>query len=427
MFEPKIKTGTEEVIFSNLPAGEYEWQLNQKNSSNTSVGYIKILSKNLETKLSLDKTKIEVFNIPSNSANIKIAYCKNMNDKEPFYTTSSVFTTGIPGIIKYPVIGVIAVDSNGKDIGEWAPRRETFPAIPIPVPTPAPVPKPSGFSPGLVLNSDTESPATLKAVSLGAKVARAEFSIDEGTAVALKLKNTLNNKCILQPLIGFQGRIPTSSEAKGITKFLSISKRLEFGNETNYQISSNFGNGEDYGFRVKEAVEAIEPLGGELLVQGSDAGTKSPAWLEGIFKAFPNIIEHKIAWTIHPYFGGNTAKSQDTWGIPMMERMVGTLARLGDTFLPIEITEVGPPSSPSGTVFTTGQRMDYQEAAEVLKQHIPKLREAGKGRVRGCFLFQAHDQAPIGSTDREKYFGALKSDGSEKQYYTQAVKEFLNS
>lgn len=309
---------------------------------------------------------------------------------------------------------------------------------------------PTSLQTGFAMNSDTESEPSLKAVKLAegsgtTPVIRVALSIDTAAStVAAEAKRWQERGCRMQPMATFQSRLPTEAEAKGLKAWAEACspygvEKIEFGNETNYQITNNKANGETYGKRAKEAAEALAGTGGmeariKLLVQGSDAGTGQHEWLDGIFVAWPAIVSHGSfgGWTIHAYPGQHeyTGSQVDTFGIPMLERMVKRLEEQGDTTAAIYDTEWGAPSTSAGTTMTSGQSLNWEEAANLLKAHRVKLETASKGkgatvRLKQLLLYQAHDQHPEGETNREYYFGALTSSGGNKGAFTSFAKAFL--
>jgi hypothetical protein len=369
-------------------------------------------------RLSGDHASVEVTALPAGTTTIHAAVMTDMAGDGVRYVDLPVTQRTYTPPAATPVVDLVAAGANGV-IGGWAGRVQTQPAEGTH----------AGFTPGLVLDSDLTSSATSQAVALGAHVIRAEFSIDSGPSAIQALQAAYPGVTV-QPLAGFQGRIPTAAEARGLAAWAVPGvKLIEFGNETNYpnQLGMNTAAAAEYALRAREAAEALAPHGVGLLVQASDAGTGSSAWIDAMFAAVPDLAAHVAGWTIHPYFGGYGAGEADHWGLPMMERLVGQLARHGDTRLPIYATEWGIPSSPFGTVFSSGQRETYAEAAQIVEQQVPRLQAAAQGRLAELLLYQAHDQQPVGQLNRELYFGALTSTGAAKEPFTRAVRALLAS
>lgn len=382
--------------------------------------------------LTADKTGVTVQSAPAGTAKVHWAVMKDLNATGVSYPGESPFPlTGVyrSPVAGSPVIAAVAKDANGVTLGNWSPRIATTPAV---APPPPPPPS-SGARTGLVLNSDTTSGPTLTAVDLGARVARAEFVIGGGTTALTTLVAALGkHACRVQPLAGFESRIPSAGEAKGLAAWASVLPEgsvIEFGNETNYpnQLGASKALGEAYGHRAAEAAEACAGHGVGLIVQMSDAGSNSTGWIDGIFAAVPDLLNRGVVGaTIHPYFGAATIDLPDAWGIPMLERMLKSLAGHGDTTLPVYATEWGCPSDNGNPVGSSGVRRTYQQAAAIIAGHPAKLQTAAKGRMAQLLYYQAHDQNVTGAgTNKEWYFGALLSNGAPKGAVTPAVAAFL--
>jgi hypothetical protein len=371
-------------------------------------------SAQIEDKLTADAQSVEITGEPVGTIAIHVAVMSDLAGDGLRYLdvapSQTVFTPPLgSGVVDVQALGV------GGPIGGWAGRLQTTPTVGDPA-----------FTTGLDLNSDDESAVTRLAVALlGPRVVRDEFSIDAPPS-ELSRVTTRYPAAVLQPLAGFPGRIPTAAEAKGLAAWAKgdpAIRLIEFGNETNYQIPNTYANGKLYGERAREAVEALEPLRVGLLVQASDAGADNSEWIDGVFVGLGPI--RPAGWTIHPYFGGLTANSPDGWGIPMMQRLVAVTFERGDTTIPIYATEWGEPSSPLGTLFSSGQSESYAEAAQIVEQQVPLLKAAANGRLSELMLYQAHDQQPVGELNRELYFGALTAAGTPKQPFTAAVAALL--
>jgi hypothetical protein len=360
--------------------------------------------------LTTDKRGATVFATPAGTAKVHWASMPSMvsSGAEVRYVDLPVGQTFAP--TSGPVVDALALDVNNNPLGGWAGRIQT-------------VPWAQSFTAGLVLNADLESDTTLGAVSIaGAKLVRVEFSIDAGPEGLERLQAKLPG-VIIQPLIGFPGRLPSPVEMN-LNRFAVPGVHLvEFGNETNYQIPCTFTNGKSYGERAAEAIKALQPKGVGLLVQGSDAGTRSIEWLSGVFAGLNGLLP--AGWTIHPYPGGVDAQAADGWGLPMMERLIAGLEAHGDKTVPIYATEWGIPTD-NGRTLSDGKHYTFAEAALMTTQHVGALRSAAKGRLAQLVVYCGHDLATTGlTTDREEYFGVTTIAGGRKGAYTPAVTALL--
>ena len=313
---------------------------------------------------------------------------------------------------------VQAIVAQGGKLVKWDP---------LPVKPPAPPAPPSSLQVGLVLNEDTTSALTKAGVAaVGAKLLRSGFISSAAQITALQAAYP---GVEIQPLI--ESAIPTPATAASyIDLAVAGVELIEFLNETNYDPSLNTkAGGETYGRSAATLAEALKPKGVGLLVQGSDAGSGHPSFLEGIFAAVPHIASLIAGWTIHPYWGANSATDAgtDTWGVPMMQRMVAALEAHGDHTVPIYATEDGISSTNGGALSSKPWRLTYAEAATVIARRPAELQTAAKGRLAQWCCYCGHDLAAVGSSKAwEDFFGVVNSAGATKGTYTAAVKALMD-
>jgi hypothetical protein len=309
------------------------------------------------------------------------------------------------------------------------------------------------FSPGLVASADHRL-SSLAAASLGADVVRVEF--DVGTPAALLRPSVAaladrGARALL--LAGFHGRVPTEAEARNLASWAAefgpggsfwagradghlAVQQIEFGNETSY--SHQYGDtytspsykqrARVYATRVAQARMAIGATGRDvgLLAQADDGGTGSPAWVDGMFEAVPNLGQIVDGWIVHPY------GPRSRWK-PKLDRLIAqTAARGAPAHLPIDVTEYGISSS-NGTSLTDNYgwptNQTYAQAAAALDTTVAEmLADPAIGpRLRLFMIYAAHDLRPAGSTkDREHSFGALQNNLAEKGAYSGEVREQLS-
>ncbi len=162
------------------------------------------------------------------------------------------------------------------------------------------------------------------------------------------------------PLAGFPGTIPTAAQARNLASWASTYgpggtfwagkaypasvavSDIEFGNETSYtyQYSDNSNAGyaaraQAYALSFKEAeiaVKAVNPSVG-LLAQADEGGTGSPAWVNNMFVAVPDLASRVAGWTVHPY--------GPTWQKKMDNLVNFTAANGAPSSIPIYVTELG--------------------------------------------------------------------------------------
>ncbi|HYM54881.1 MAG TPA: hypothetical protein VES97_05925, partial [Solirubrobacteraceae bacterium] len=146
-------------------------------------------------------------------------------------------------------------------------------------------------------------------------------------------------------------------------------------------------------------------------------------WVEAMFRAVPDLGRRVAGWTVHPY-GAD-------WRTPIDDLIAGTRAHGAPSDIPIYVTEWGLSTDDGrclGDNFGWNDCMTYEEAANVLASTVGAMRSRYGSRLGAFYLFQARDQKPSGaSTDREGYFGALRSDLAPKGAYTAEVRSLLTA
>jgi hypothetical protein len=342
------------------------------------------------------------------------------------------------------------------DGSAWAREVSiSYPAstpAPAPTPTPGPSPAPTGFEAGIVSGSDVVNEARY-VKSLAPKVARVEFDIwqpaaDLRAAIAAHAAN--GTRVLL--LAGFHATMPTAEQARNLAGWarefgpggsfwagrsdghLAV-REIEFGNETSYgyQYGDNWdrpsysARAREYALRFRDAQQAIQAANPHvgLLAQADDANTGSANWVNGMFDAVPDLASRVAGWTIHPY--GTRSKWE-----PQFSRLFSqTAARGASSSIPIYVTEWGL-ASDNGRCLSDNYGWDkcmtYAAAASALHGSVADMRALYGARLRAFFVYQGHDQRATGVTsEREHYFGALRSDLGDKGAYSAEVRSLLRS
>jgi hypothetical protein len=292
-------------------------------------------------------------------------------------------------------------------------------------------------------------PSTIRA--LGAGSVRMEFPIGSApSALASAVEAYAKVGVRVLPLAGFPGSMPTPAEAqnlatwaaaygpggtfwagKGYPASVAVTD-IEFGNETSYtyQYADNSSGAyaaraQAYALRLKEAeiaVKEVNPAVG-LLAQADDGGTGSPAWVQNMFAAVPDLASRVAGWTVHPY--------GPTWQRKLDDLVNFTAAEGAPSSIPIYVTELGI-SVDNGHCVTENYGwnpcMSDSEAASTLAGVVDGMRSRYGKRLRGLYLYQAQDeQAEGASNNRESYFGLLQANGAAKGAYTTEVESLLGS
>ena len=290
-------------------------------------------------------------------------------------------------------------------------------------------------------------PGTIRA--LGAHSVRMEFPVGApASALATAVEAYARVGLRLLPLAGFYGTLPSPAEARNLATWAATYgpggsfwagkpfpevpvTDIEFGNETSYtyQFSDNSqaavaARAGVYATRLKEAQTAIAPAGSVgLLAQADDGGTGSPAWVNGMFAAVPDLASRVAGWTVHPY--------GPTWQRKIDALIGTTAAHNAPSSIPIYVTELGIAVDNGHCLsenYGWNPCMTNSEAATTLANVVGGMRNRYGNRLRALYLYQAQDQKPENATnDRENYFGLLQSNGASKGAFTSAVESVLSS
>ncbi len=297
------------------------------------------------------------------------------------------------------------------------------------------------------INGRTDAIAGPKAMRrLGAGLVRVEWPVWQPPE---KLQRTIAAYAAagvkVQPLAGLPGGMPTADQAANLRNWalrfgpkgtfwkrpegrrLAITA-IEFMNETSfgYQYGDNPGDAsyaaraQEYALRARDAAVALRGTGVRLLVQADDAGSKRSTWVNEMFAAVPDLQNYAGGWIVHPY--GPT-------GTDRIQRMI---ADLGANGVPLDsirvyITEWGL-STDDGRMLDDNygypRDMTFGAAAKTLDDTLASWRSAFGAYLKQVILFQDFEWHASGaSTDRESYFGLLRSNLSDKGLYTTQVRD----
>ncbi|MGK2938123.1 MAG: hypothetical protein ACSLFR_10025 [Solirubrobacteraceae bacterium] len=273
------------------------------------------------------------------------------------------------------------------------------------------------------------------AARLGAPVARVEWDIatparDLRPIVAAYAQRGVR----VQPLAGFEGRIPTRAETenvgawaravgpeggmwRGLDPKLAV-QAIEFGNETSFAYQGTQKRGGEYARLARDASRAANAAGVGLFIQADDAN-QVDGWINQMYDAVPDLHEHAAAWIVHPY--GNEWRRRLDWAI-------ARTSENGAPPIPIAITEYGI-ANDGGRCLDKNYGwplcLASAQAAEILRGVVGELR-ADYPRVSQFILYNNHDLRPPGTNaDAENYFGARRSDGSSKGAFTDAAEALM--
>jgi hypothetical protein len=331
----------------------------------------------------------------------------------------------------------------------WAPEVTiTYPATqPAPPPAEEPASAPAELQTGL--NSGAEPADFVVTATLGAKLVRVAFPIED---TAAQLEPAIEKYAAMGvrvlPLAYFTGRMPTPAEAQDLAKWadaygpggsfwagrsegsLAI-QSIEFGNETDYSQQYHDEPGDasyreraaTYAVRVKEAAQSIQSSGSSvgLLVQADDT---SGDWMNGMYAAVPGLTKYVSGWTMHPYGGREYNEYR-------FRQLIKQAAEHGASSVPIDVTEWGVTTDNGRCLeYNDGLNpcMTYQEAAQEVRSSLAWMKEMLGSKLVMFLLYQTGDQAPTGvTTNWQDYFGALQHGGQPKGPFTEAVEAVLHS
>lgn len=339
---------------------------------------------------------------------------------------------------------------TGSNSGSGSGTPEPTSTTPEPAPEPAPVlpaSLPTALQTGI--NSGHESYDFVAAATLGAKLVRVGFDIED-TAAQLRpaIEKYAAEGVTVLPLAEFTGRMPSPAEARDLASWadaygpggtfwaarsdgsLAI-QSIEFGNETDYggQYHDEPGDAsyrlraEAYAVRVKEAAQAIQSSGSSvgLLVQADDT---TGDWINGMYAAVPDLTKYVAGWTMHPYGGREYNEYR-------FRVLIKQAAEHGASSVPIDVTEWGVTTDNGRCLeYNDGLNpcMTYQEAAQEVWSSLAWMQEMLGSKLVMFIFYQTGDQAPSGvTTNWQDYFGALQHEGQPKGPLTEAVEDVLHS
>lgn len=328
----------------------------------------------------------------------------------------------------------------------WAPEVAiSYQASPPPPPVEEVPPSAGALQVGL--NSGTEPTDLAATATLGAKLVRIGFPIEDTVAqLEPAIAKYAAQGVRVLPLAYFSGRLPSPAEAQGLAAWakafgpggtfwatrqdgsLAI-RAIEFGNETDYK--GQYGDepgqpsfqlrAENYALRLKEAALAIRGAGSSvgLLAQADD---KTGDWMNGMYAAVPDLTKYVAGFTMHPYGGKE-------YNVSRFQALIKEAAEHGASAVPIDVTEWGV-TTDAGHCLEWNEGfnrcMNYSEAAEILKSTVSWMTQMLGSRLAMFMFYQVRDQQVSGATANwQAYFGALQHDLQPKGAYTEAMESVL--
>jgi putative glycosyl hydrolase len=184
---------------------------------------------------------------------------------------------------------------------------------------------------------------------------------------------------------------------------------IELGNEPYFGEMSP----EEYADAVRPALEEIQRLDLPVtVVLPSRVYGSNTSWMDTLYERIPNLNDLFDAFAEHPYWYGHDPAEVDAAG--PFGRIETTRTRMnehGANTKPIWITEYGESTADCG---------EECVPEDVQAQHLQQMLEACVSRtdwgIGMISVFQLRDRG-ADQSDREREFGLLRQDGSEKPAY----------
>jgi hypothetical protein len=191
------------------------------------------------------------------------------------------------------------------------------------------------------------------------------------------------------------------------SQFASTS--VELGNEPYFGEMS----AEEYAATVRPVLEEIKRLALPVtVVLPSRVYGSNTSWMDTLYALIPNLNELFDAFAEHPYWYGHEPASSGPAG--PFGRIETTRTRMnehGANTKPIWITEYGESTADCGE-----ECVGEETQALHLQQMLDAIVARTDWGVKMISVFQLRDRG-TDSSDRERQFGLLREDGSEKPAY----------
>jgi hypothetical protein len=185
---------------------------------------------------------------------------------------------------------------------------------------------------------------------------------------------------------------------------------FELGNEP-YFGSMSAG---EYADAVRPALEEVHDLGlpAKMVLISRVYGTDT-SWMDTLYSHIPNLNSLFYAFADHPYwYGHDPAESSPAGPFDRIETLRQRMNEQGAGSKPIFITEYGESTASCG-----GECVSEQTQAEHLGEMIDAIATHPQWGVEMLSVYQLRDRGS-GSGEREREFGLLREDGTEKPSYS---------
>jgi hypothetical protein len=184
---------------------------------------------------------------------------------------------------------------------------------------------------------------------------------------------------------------------------------IELGNEPYFGEMS----AAEYADAVRPALEEIHNLGlpVKVILDSRVYGTDT-SWMDTLYARIPNLNSLFYAFADHPYwYGHDPAETSPAGPFDRIETLRKRMIEQGAATKPIFITEYGESTADCGS-----ECVSEQAQAEHLQEMIEAVATHPEWGVEMLSVYQLRDRG-TDSSERERQFGLLREDGSEKPAY----------
>jgi hypothetical protein len=184
---------------------------------------------------------------------------------------------------------------------------------------------------------------------------------------------------------------------------------IELGNEPYFgEMSAS-----EYAGAVQPALEEVQRLGLPVkVILASRVYGQDTSWMDTLYERIPNLNSLFYAFADHPYWYGHDPAEVDAAGpFGRIETLRRRMIEQGAGAKPIFVTEYGESTANCGE-----ECVSEATQAEHLQEMIAAAASHPQWGIEMLSVFQLRDRGS-GSGDRERQFGLLREDGSEKPSY----------
>jgi hypothetical protein len=184
---------------------------------------------------------------------------------------------------------------------------------------------------------------------------------------------------------------------------------IELGNEPYFGEMS----AAEYADAVRPALEEVHRLGLPVkVVLDSRVYGSDTSWIDALYTHIPNLNSLFYAFADHPYwYGHDPAEVSPAGPFGRIEKLRSRMIEQGAGNKPILITEYGESTASCGE-----ECVSEQTQAEHLQKMISAVATHPQWGVEMLSIYQLRDRG-ANSSDRERQFGLLREDGSQKPAY----------